>query len=141
MKEKEGQKVAKRDLYEILGVSKDASEADIKKAYRKLSKKYHPDINKEPGADEKFKEIAEAYEILGDVQPMTNTDMLLMIQILDLVAEVSVADLMDSEDLAVMVTLLVDSKISLVVSSVAEAVELIVQTCHVKGLIFNMSWI
>jgi len=60
--------VAKRDLYEILGVSKDASEADIKKAYRKLSKKYHPDINKEPGADEKFKEIAEAYEILGDAQ-------------------------------------------------------------------------
>ena len=60
--------MAKRDLYEILGVSKDASEADIKKAYRKLSKKYHPDINKEPGADEKFKEIAEAYEILGDAQ-------------------------------------------------------------------------
>ena len=60
--------MAKRDLYEILGVSKDASEADIKKAYRKLSKKYHPDINKEPGADEKFKEIAEAYEIIGDAQ-------------------------------------------------------------------------
>ena len=75
------------------------------------------------------------------MQPMTNMDTLLMIQILDLVAEVSVVDLMDSEDLAVMVTLLVDSKISLVVSSVAEAVDLIVRTCHVKGLTFNMSWI
>ena len=75
---------------------------------------------------------------------MTNTDMLLMIQIPDLAAEVLVADLMDSmdsEDLAVMVTLLVDSKISLVVSSVAEAVVVTVRTCHVKGLTFNMSWI
>lgn len=60
--------VAKRDLYEVLGVSKTASEDEIKKAYRKLSKKYHPDINKEPGAEEKFKEIAEAYEVLSDAQ-------------------------------------------------------------------------
>ena len=60
--------VAKRDLYEVLGVSKDTSDADIKRAYRKLSKQYHPDINKEAGAEEKFKEIAEAYEILSDSQ-------------------------------------------------------------------------
>ena len=60
--------VAKRDLYEVLGVSKDASDADIKRAYRKLSKQYNPDINKEAGAEEKFKEIAEAYEILSDSQ-------------------------------------------------------------------------
>ena len=60
--------VAKRDLYEVLGVSKDASDADIKRAYRKLSKQYHPDINNEAGAEEKFKEIAEAYEILSDSQ-------------------------------------------------------------------------
>ena len=60
--------VAKRDLYEVLGVSKDASDADIKRAYRRLSKQYHPDINKEAGAEEKFKEIAEAYEILSDSQ-------------------------------------------------------------------------
>ena len=64
-----------------------------------------------------------------------------MIQILDLVEADSVVDLMDSEDLAVVETLLVDSKISLVVSSVAEVVVQTVQTCRVKGLTFNMSWI
>lgn len=59
---------SKRDYYEVLGVSKDASEDEIKKAYRKLSKKYHPDINKDPDAPEKFKEVAEAYEVLSDSQ-------------------------------------------------------------------------
>ena len=58
--------MSKRDYYEVLGLSKGASKDEIKKAYRKLSKQYHPDINKEPGADEKFKEIAEAYEVLSD---------------------------------------------------------------------------
>lgn len=59
---------SKRDYYEVLGLQKGASDDEIKKAYRKLSKKYHPDINKEPDAEEKFKEVAEAYEILSDAQ-------------------------------------------------------------------------
>lgn len=58
--------MAKRDYYEVLGLSKGASAQEIKKAYRKLSKQYHPDINKAPDADEKFKEITEAYEVLSD---------------------------------------------------------------------------
>jgi len=56
----------KRDYYEVLGVSKSADQDTIKKAYRTLAKKYHPDINKSPDAVEKFKEVQEAYEILSD---------------------------------------------------------------------------
>lgn len=58
---------AKRDLYEVLGISKTADEKTIKKAYRKLAKKYHPDMN--PGdktAEQKFKEATDAYNILSD---------------------------------------------------------------------------
>ncbi|WP_315850233.1 DnaJ domain-containing protein [Mycoplasma struthionis] len=56
----------KRDYYEVLGVSKNATEKEIKSAYRKLAMQYHPDRNKEPGAEEKFKEATEAYEVLSD---------------------------------------------------------------------------
>ncbi len=60
--------MAKRDYYDVLGVDKNASERDIKKAYRKLAKQYHPDRNKDEGAEEKFKEAQEAYEVLADKQ-------------------------------------------------------------------------
>ncbi|MGB9809766.1 MAG: DnaJ domain-containing protein, partial [Caldanaerobacter sp.] len=65
----------KKDLYEILGVDRNASQEEIKKAYRRLAKKYHPDLN--PGdkeAEQKFKEINEAYEILSDPQKRAQYD-------------------------------------------------------------------
>src|SRR5215207_3443509 len=54
------------DYYKVLGVDKKASQEDIKKAYRKLARKYHPDTNKEGGAEDRFKQISEAYDVLGD---------------------------------------------------------------------------
>lgn len=66
--------MSKRDYYEVLGISKSANKDEIKKAYRKLSKQYHPDLNKEEGADAKFKEIAEAYEVISDDQKRARYD-------------------------------------------------------------------
>lgn len=59
---------AKRDYYEVLGVSRDASQEDIKKAFRRLARQYHPDVNRSPDAESRFKEINEAYEVLSDEQ-------------------------------------------------------------------------
>lgn len=58
--------MSKRDSYEVLGLTKNASEDEIKKAYRKLARQYHPDVNKAPDAEEKFKEMKEAYDTLSD---------------------------------------------------------------------------
>lgn len=64
-----------KSLYETLEVSENATAAEIKKAYRTLAKKYHPDMNKSPEAEEKFKEINAAYEVLGDEQKKAQYDM------------------------------------------------------------------
>ncbi|HLR66501.1 molecular chaperone DnaJ [Virgibacillus alimentarius] len=66
--------MSKRDYYDILGVGKDASKDEIKKAYRKLARKYHPDVNKEEDAADKFKEAKEAYEVLKDDQKRSQYD-------------------------------------------------------------------
>ncbi|KGX93572.1 molecular chaperone DnaJ [Pontibacillus halophilus JSM 076056 = DSM 19796] len=66
--------MSKRDYYEVLGVSQDASKDDIKKAYRKLARQYHPDVSKEENAAEKFKEVKEAYESLSDDQKRAQYD-------------------------------------------------------------------
>ena len=63
-----------KSYYDVLGVSKDADEKEIKSAFRKLAKQYHPDINKEPGAEAKFKEIGEAYAVLGDAEKRRQYD-------------------------------------------------------------------
>jgi curved DNA-binding protein len=60
--------MAYKDYYAILGVGKTASEDEVKKAFKKLARKYHPDVNKEPGAEDKFKEINEAYTVLSDAE-------------------------------------------------------------------------
>jgi molecular chaperone DnaJ len=65
---------AKRDYYEVLGVARDADPKAIKDAFRELALKYHPDRNKEPGAEERFKEIAEAYAVLSDARKRSEYD-------------------------------------------------------------------
>jgi curved DNA-binding protein len=57
-----------KDYYQIMGVSRDASQADIKQAYRKLARKYHPDVSKDPDAEQRFKELGEAYDVLKDAE-------------------------------------------------------------------------
>src|SRR5256714_4871024 len=64
----------KRDYYEVLGVSRSAGDEEVKKAFRRLAKQYHPDANKEQGAESRFVEINEAYEVLSDTQKRSAYD-------------------------------------------------------------------
>ena len=66
--------MAQEDYYEVLGVDRNASDKEITSAYRKLAKKYHPDLNHEPGAEEKYKQVNEAYEVLHDKQKRAQYD-------------------------------------------------------------------
>lgn len=66
--------MSKRDYYDVLGVDRNASDDEIRRAYRKLARTYHPDVNKEPDADEKFKEVKEAYETLSDSNKRAHYD-------------------------------------------------------------------
>ena len=65
-----------RDYYAVLGVDRKASAEDIKKAYRRLARKYHPDVNREPDAEDRFKEVGEAYEVLSDPEKRAAYDAL-----------------------------------------------------------------
>src|SRR5690348_5168505 len=62
------------DFYQILGVPRDASQEDIQRAYRKLARTYHPDVNHDPGAEDRFKEASEAYDVLSDPQTRRRYD-------------------------------------------------------------------
>jgi curved DNA-binding protein len=66
--------VGATDYYEALGVDRNAGEEDIRRAYRRLARQYHPDVNKEPGAEDRFKEISEAYEVLRDSEKRAEYD-------------------------------------------------------------------
>src|SRR5260370_3187222 len=66
--------MADRDFYQILGVSRDASQQDIQRAYRKLARQYHPDVNSDPAAEERFKDVSEAHAVLSDPQTRRRYD-------------------------------------------------------------------
>ena len=63
-----------KDYYATLGVEPDATPDEVKRAYRKLARKYHPDLNREPGTEARFKDLAEAYEVIGDAERRARYD-------------------------------------------------------------------
>ncbi len=121
--------MSKRDYYEVLGLSKGASKDEIKKAYRRLAKKYHPDVSKEENAIEKFKEVQEAYEVLSDDQKRAQYD-----QFGHAGANQGFGGFGGGETSAVASVL----KISLVHSLAAVAADVVIQTLRVKVLTYNI---
>ena len=65
-----------KDYYQVMGLARDATQDEIKRVYRKLARKYHPDVSKEPNAEARFKEVGEAYEVLKDAEKRTAYDQL-----------------------------------------------------------------
>src|SRR4029450_12680422 len=63
-----------RDFYEVLGVGRNADQSEIQRAYRKLARQHHPDVNKDPSAEARFKEISEAYDVLSDPEQRKRCD-------------------------------------------------------------------
>lgn len=120
--------MSKRDYYEVLGVSKSASKDEIKKAYRKLSKKYHPDINKEAGSDEKFKEVKEAYETLSDDQKRAHYDQFGHTDL----TKASAAEVLAAAISAVLVSMIFSQVFS------AEAQDEEIQTLRARVLIYSI---
>ena len=121
--------MAEQDYYDILGVSKDASEKDIKRAYRRLAAKYHPDVNHEPGAEEKFKKINEV--IAKNVLNMIN-----LVQLAHKV--LAVKALAALVVVKLILTLAAALTTSLVNSLVAVVVLVGTQQPRVKDVIYNM---
>src|SRR5678810_953596 len=74
--QRHGKRMKFRDYYEVMGVPRTASQDEIKRAYRKLARKYHPDVSKEPDAEAKFKELQEANEVLKDPEKRAAYDQL-----------------------------------------------------------------
>lgn len=69
-----GPRADRRDFYQILGVPRTATQDEIQQAYRKLARQHHPDVNKDPGAEDRFKEISEAHDVLSDPQTRRRYD-------------------------------------------------------------------
>lgn len=121
----------KRDYYEVLGVSKTASQDEIKSAFRKLAKKYHPDVSKEPDAAEKFKEAQEAYAVLQMNQKENNMINLVMLlfKITDMV-EHKVALILEILTFQISLVTYLDQALVLVLDLLLEALELEKVTIH-----------